>query len=658
MKESPSSDRADNIRRENGQQDSRLDAVRSDTVRSDTVRSDTVHSDNSRSGLIRLENFQADSGKPKDARKGDSRADNTRSDNVRSRSARAHGTQTGNAHADKSRANSRADGIRLDGNRSPLYRRGTVLLFSFGAMAATVILCCLFLLSGRQKDFLSSSDYEFITSYLAGEERKEITSFTEAFVGENLTPFEEREEVEKALSDSLSPSRLSVSRDGAYTPDAPIYTVYSDGKEILTVALKSAGKTKTGFEKWKIESVGFSSPSALKTDLAVEVPHGAVLTVNGQEAGESLRLPETVNCPALSEFEQSLSSRICCDRYELGSFFLSPDVSAVLEGYRLRQPLPDKDGVLRFSYPAAYISTLLLTVPQGATVKVNGLPVPDSYVTGNTSYPFLSRYEATLSDVALSRVYQLSGLFEEPTVEVEYGGVLLSPEEGSGLYRLPEDSLKKITVVAPDYASVKLNGIPLSHAEITSEGADLPLLEGVTSYAKKRPHLVEYTVTGLFRDPTVTAVNAEGSALATDGFRTTEDRIFFLHTTEPGPPDKDTVTLRSFARYYVSFLYGGGANLNANYSRVTDMTPSSSQAFTKLKAQYSTLRNSPAGKNITYGDPVYRDYAVIASSAYSCTVVLPYSFEREGTVEEGTLTMEILYVFSGSIRRVVNFIVH
>ena len=267
-----------------------------------------------------------------------------------------------------------------------------------------------------------------------------------------------------------------------------------------------------------------SERNSLGTAVVLEVPHGAFATMNGIELDPASADPAPYH--ALSSFEASLAEQIYCDRYALGTFFLPPAPNVVLDGNRLRAETV-VEGTLRYGYPTTATSMATITVPYGAVVTLNGIPLTDNHrVASGIPYPFLTRFEENIPGLTSSVVFQISGLFAEPEVVVTYNGSTLVPKEGTYTYYLPSDMTRDVVIAAPSYAIVKLNGSTLSGAEISAEGLQLPIMEGVSGYAKDRPYLTEYTVKGLLTEPTVSATDKNGRALAISSYHDRQSLLY------------------------------------------------------------------------------------------------------------------------------------
>lgn len=524
------------------------------------------------------------------------------------------------------------------------------LLIAASAVIVAAIIACTVLLFIRERDFKASSEREFVRSVISSE-RTEIDGMLTEYVEKNITEYEDRKEVLDSLL-GFTPDTLKYIRSENCPDSSPEYSVCSGERHILTVTLKR-GKSFSGFDSWELAGISLSPEGELASPVTVTAPHGAVVTVNGKTASA----PEKTAYSALTAFEADLSEKYYCDSYSLGLFFSTPDVSAALDGARLGSPRVT-EGVLAFSYPQSMTEVCGFTVPYGAEVKINGITPDRSCIAATgVKYRYLTRFEENLTGIPTSVTYQISGLFRTPEITVTYNGISL--EEEDGVYRLPESETVTVTILAPADATVKINGVAAGKGEVTSDRAELPIMEGVSGYARDREYLVAYTVSGLLSHPAVTATLKGGKTIEADPRDSSDGRIVFLPPkTSTEPPDKDKVTVKAFATYYLKYILGGSAGANTNYRNATDMTPAKTPAYEKLKSLLPGVRASEAAGNLKIGTPQYTEYTAYTKSAFSATVTVPYTATVNGIREEGSLTIKVLYVFSGNIRRVVNFIVY
>ncbi|MBE6621743.1 MAG: hypothetical protein E7630_02190 [Ruminococcaceae bacterium] len=527
----------------------------------------------------------------------------------------------------------------------------TAILCSLAAVTvgAVVLLTCL--LVTHRRDFRNASDYRFVEKWLSEAADAVFYEAALPFFEAEITPYEEETAAKHLLAEALKAEKLSFSRADAYTDESPVYTLFLEGKDVFTLTLANRGNGPSGYPRWEVASLALSPICALGDPLTLEVPKGASVTVNGTALDASSA--ETVPYFALTAFEAALSDTYSCQRYLLGRFFGEPTVTVSFDGKSL-PPDALRDGVLYYPYPSSYTTALSLTVPYGAAVTVNSVPLSgEAVMETKIPYPALTRFEVGRPEAVALR-YSLAGLFETPDVEVRCGETVLTESE-AGLYLLPEELTKTMTVLAPDYATVKLNGIPLGEADQDGEPVDLPILEGVTKYAKKRPHMIRYQVSGLLALPSVTAVDADGNPLLLCSYRSAEGEAFFLCSDDGTIPDKELLTLKTFAHAYVTYTYSGISKLTTHYNTVVSMTPAKTPAFSKLKAAYQDLYKADVHTDIQFGHVEALHYTVFSDSAYGAVLKIPFTSRREGEALSHTVIMEVLYVYSGGVRLIANY---
>ncbi len=492
-----------------------------------------------------------------------------------------------------------------------------------------------------------SSAYETASRYIDSLSVNKLYGRLDSYVRKNISEYEELPQVEYKLRELLKDGELSITRDDNYKASMPRYKVYLDGKEVFTLALE---KTVILGSKYRVKSLNVSPDFALGSNFAVDVPSGATVAVNGVELERSMSDP--AHYYRLSEFEETLSEKYCCDRYSLGIFFLAPDVSVVYEGKRLAASSVE-GGILRYDYPADMTENYSYTVPEGAILTVNGKTVGREYASKvKEQYPFLTRFESELSGMPMASVYNLTGFFAVPEVNVTYNGVEL--EEIDGAYRLPDDMTISYVIMAPDYAVVKVNGKTLNSTDITAKKKELPILSGVTGYAKQRPYLVEYTVGGLMTEPTITATDKSGNKLTVNEFYSTEGNVIFNCTSSGTPNSTVTKALTNYTKAYIKYVYSANSGLENNYNAAISYTPYNSPAYYALKDTYRDLYNAQIYKNISYGTLKILEYYKYSDSAYSAVVQMTCTATLDTEKVEFMITLEILGNFSGS-RRWINY---
>lgn len=530
-------------------------------------------------------------------------------------------------------------------NEKTLRRLPKLLLPAATFLTAAVIIITVCFAVGNSRS--RSSAYDVADKYIDGLSVNELYDKLDNYVKKNISHYEELPQVENKMRELLETGDLSFARAEDFSRSAPKYTVYINGKEVYTLVLKKAFSPSNAYG---VKSFEVSKKFALGNEFIVEVPSGAVVTVNGFELERAKSDPSQYY--RLSEFEDKLADDYGSDRYSLGRLFLSPDVSVVYEGKRLSASSID-GGVLHYDYPADMTENYAFTVPEGAIVTVNGKHVEREYISETKQpYPFLTRFESDLSGMPTSNVYQLTGMFASPEITVTYNGIELTQEDG--VYRLPEDMTSTFVVMAPSDAIVKVNGKTLNSTDITSKKKEFPILSGVSGYAKQRPYLTEYKIKGLMTEPSITATDKNGKPLSVNGYYSSDGKIMFNCTPGGTPSSTVTKALTNYTKAYIKYVYSANSGLESNYNAAIAYTPYNSPAYYALKDTYRELYNAPQYKSISYGGLKVLEYYKYSDSAYSAVVQMACTATLGGEKVEFTVTLEILGNFSGS-RRWINY---
>lgn len=153
---------------------------------------------------------------------------------------------------------------------------------------------------------------------------------------------------------------------------------------------------------------------------------------------------------------------------------------------------------------ASAAKTYTVSAPIDAEVRINGVPVSDSYIT-NDNYRFFigSVWETSVPEIARCVQYTVDGLYGQPTVTATLDGEELAvyvDEDGTSFHvKYPQKWVKDYTISVPKGAAVHVNGVLATKIHATGKGEDTLFDSGEN--AKTDIYLIE----GLFEVPTVTA---------------------------------------------------------------------------------------------------------------------------------------------------------
>lgn len=157
------------------------------------------------------------------------------------------------------------------------------------------------------------------------------------------------------------------------------------------------------------------------TGLTVTAPSVSTVYVNGVAIPDAY-CTETVHYEATAlETEPVEAYR----RYELPPFSAEPTVTATANGRTYTLKRLGNDYTL--AYPDDLYYTVTIYVPAGASVTVNGKPLPVSYRTAEKApLETLASFKKFLSPMPNADVYVLSGLFALPEITATQSGTALT----------------------------------------------------------------------------------------------------------------------------------------------------------------------------------------------------------------------------------------
>ena len=291
---------------------------------------------------------------------------------------------------------------------------------------------------------------------------------------------------------------------------------------------------------------------------------------------------------------------------------------------------------------------VVIDAPPGEIVYLNGVALPETYLTGEQVEP------PDLTE--LERRFDAPPFYERRRVEALYGAVTVTDRNGRALsplreepgtvrYVLAPETLYELTICAPEGATVLVGGAALDAREAAVE-AD-PILDGLDAYTGgEAPHLLTWRYEGLYTEPAVTATDTEGRPLRAIIGDRGERRFFPESDTELQAEVEPRV--RDFFDWY--FEYAGSAyNVYRFNALLNAILPG-----TEL---YAYVRDSAEGMvwasatEITYDELVFDHFRRVGDRCFTCTVQCKASLSSTSWYESHTYEMEssyeLAFVFEG-----------
>lgn len=148
--------------------------------------------------------------------------------------------------------------------------------------------------------------------------------------------------------------------------------------------------------------------------------------------------------------------------------------------------------------------TLSLTVPQNATVAINGVTVPDSMITDVIPFSELSELELSFTSPVSMDVYSVENIYDNVEVTVtDLSGAPVTSYVSDGTTYTYDPLLQphSISIQALQGIRVQLNGVEISDEYITNtEPAELLVASERYMNGYPVPNIVTYTIPGIYTE--------------------------------------------------------------------------------------------------------------------------------------------------------------
>jgi len=279
--------------------------------------------------------------------------------------------------------------------------------------------------------------------------------------------------------------------------------------------------------------------------------------------------------------------------------------------------------------------TLSITASQNAQVEVNGVPVSQDYRTD--------------CDVEYGAAYQIDGIFGEVEVSVvEVDGKRSTPyyaENGEYFYPVTIPFARKFSLIVPEGTVVLADGEKVSRDKITNEEIVPSIFIGVVE-----PEMVplklqryEFELEGLYLEPTVTVVDAQGTELlpviSEDG------EISYREEFSLEYKERYMAAVEEFIRAYIQFGANIGNNASGNFANLSGYMLKSSELYRRTQASIEGMiwiHNATVEYNSLEID-CFRPYG---DGYFSCEVRYNVTNRTNYEAREVEGNYEILFVLS------------
>lgn len=231
-----------------------------------------------------------------------------------------------------------------------------------------------------------------------------------------LNEFEDFSEIEDLLSDvRIDPAEISVQkRLPDYSKEAPKYTVFHGDRELAVLTLEKVKSHIFGVTEWEITDVSPANAGAgiEGQTLTFTVPESVDIFINGKQVSDQY-IAESENASYSCPFEPDGTQII---KYVVKDILGGPEI-VMKQGEDLVSY-----NVEGTDFAAAGINgdiSRTIVIPEGYTLKLNGIEVDDSYITErNVGHELLDGAIKFNDTVPTYNKYVISGMSVAPEITV------------------------------------------------------------------------------------------------------------------------------------------------------------------------------------------------------------------------------------------------
>ncbi len=239
---------------------------------------------------------------------------------------------------------------------------------------------------------------------------------------------------------------------GAWSDDAPAYTVRAGGKDLCLVTLAPIGRNAAGFGRqlWQLGSIrpAFVMDELESVAVEIDAPVGDTVYINGLPVGEKYRIGEAP-CPDLTELESRFAVQPHFDRYRVDAMYGAITVTDK-NGTALAPERDEANRTVRYTAPEDEFYSVTVRAPESVRVTVGGVELGAADAV-KAEAGILAGLEAYTGGQAVRELtWHYEGLYTLPEITARSAdGQSLTPlmnEKGELLYFLPQDEALKAAV--------------------------------------------------------------------------------------------------------------------------------------------------------------------------------------------------------------------
>lgn len=270
--------------------------------------------------------------------------------------------------------------------------------------------------------------------------------------------------------------------------------------------------------------------------------------------------------------------------------------------------------VAKCEFLAGNARTLTIVAPDYAVVTVNGVAVPEKYITDResvfeveTEHPFDRMPSGVTYTVA-----DLHGPLEAKADDGEGTELKAGEPKGGAITFLPA-ALRSFRCCAPAGTEVRVNGEALPDSYANVQISDM--MEELSRYMDNSA--VFYSCDGLMSEPELSCADAQGREL--EPIIMDDGLISFVPESSALLPLDMTPTVEGFIRSYVAFSANLEDDIEKNYERLAAYLVSGTELASRIYQTQEALY-WVGGASVRYNSLDIHDYIPLGSGCAACLV--------------------------------------
>lgn len=373
-------------------------------------------------------------------------------------------------------------------------------------------------------------------------------------------PYESEDTVRSACLDALSelPRELSCEPDRS-AAGGTFYRILRGGTPVVSVTLEADRNMRYGFTRWRVAEARFlpAELHAGKIERTVYAPTEAEVRVNGVLLSATDARETTITDSLANPFESAPGAAVF--EYSITGLYAEPEISCTLGGIECAA---DGHGdAVFFLLPDTALLNCTFTVPSGAQITLNGVPLTDLYRTGQEiAYPAVG-IEAVAAGIPTESVYAVPRFHSLPVVAGTFEGVPLAFTQSGTDFRAeyPPSLLYSCRITVPVGSEVTMRGVSCTPYRTGTAEAYPGLFDGDAGM----PLLDVYELSGLYLPTADVAAVYMGETLpvsASEEGKCTHYAALYPSTDAPAAEERAL----AFARDYFTYVSSGYRNTDEN----------------------------------------------------------------------------------------------